>query len=114
MIGRVLLAALLAGIAAGLFMGGIPHERLTPLILTAETYEKAGGHDHRVASAADAGMADQGMTSGNDSATERAAGTAEEESWQPRDGWERTAYTTLASVVTGAGFAVLLAGASLL
>ena len=33
MIGRVLLAALLAGIAAGLIMGAIQHVRLTPLIL---------------------------------------------------------------------------------
>ncbi len=41
MIGRVLLAALLAGIAAGLLMGIIQHWRLTPLILEAEVYEVA-------------------------------------------------------------------------
>ena len=39
MIGRVLLAALLAGIAAGFIMGVIQHVRITPLILEAEVYE---------------------------------------------------------------------------
>lgn len=46
MIGRVLLAALLAGIAAGLVMGAIQHVRLTPLIVAAEAFEHghaAGG-----------------------------------------------------------------------
>jgi cobalt transporter subunit CbtA len=42
MVGRVLLAALLAGIAAGLIMGAIQEMRLTPLILAAETYEAGG------------------------------------------------------------------------
>ena len=39
MIGRVVLAVLLAGIAAGLVMGAIQHVRLTPLILEAEAFE---------------------------------------------------------------------------
>jgi cobalt transporter subunit CbtA len=42
MIGRVLLAALLAGIAAGVIMGAIQHVRLTPLILAAEVFEHGG------------------------------------------------------------------------
>jgi cobalt transporter subunit CbtA len=89
MIGRVILAALLAGIAAGLIMGAIQHVRLTPLILAAETYEgaaagtAAAGHDHGA------------------------------EGWQPAEGFERTFYTTLASVMTGAAFAAILAGISL-
>ena len=37
-----------------------------------------------------------------------------EEAWAPADGWQRTLYTTLASIVAGAGFAALLAGISLL
>ena len=49
MIGRVLLAALLAGIAAGLLMGLIQHVRLTPIILQAEVFEQAAGHDHGAA-----------------------------------------------------------------
>ncbi len=80
MIGRVLLAALLAGIVAGLFMGAIQHLRITPMILQAEALEHA----------------------------------AEAGEWRPADGWERTLSTTVATALTGAAFAVILAGVSLL
>ena len=39
-------------------------------------------------------------------------GTAHE--WQPQEGFQRTALTTLASAMAGAGYAILLAGVSLL
>lgn len=94
MIGRVLLAALLAGIAAGLFMGVIQHWRLTPLILEAEKYEVAGASH-------DAGAAAE--------STEHEA-----EDWAPGDGLERTLFTTLTLIVTGAAYAAILAGVSLL
>ena len=89
MIGRVLLAALLAGIAAGLIMGIIQHVRLTPLILEAETYETAS-HAHDAAAAA-----------------------TEDEGWKPAGGWQRTLATTATAAMTGAAFALLLAGVSL-
>ena len=88
MIGRVILAALLAGIAAGLIMGVIQHVRLTPLILEAETFEKAG-HSHTPAEA----NADEG--------------------WAPADGWQRSLATTATAAITGAAFALILAGISL-
>ena len=58
----------------------------------------------------------------SDPMAEPQAGTAEQTAemaseskvWQPSEGLERTLFTTLASVVTGAGFAALLAGVSLL
>lgn len=104
MIGRVILAALLAGIAAGILMGGIQEVRITPLIIEAEKYE--------------APEAETKVTASEPSATEQSSGSAapaaESEAWGPANGLERTVYTTLASVVTGAGFAVLLAGLSLL
>jgi cobalt transporter subunit CbtA len=103
MIGRVLLAALLAGIAAGLFMSVIQHVRITPLILEAEKYENAGGHQHSHETAA-----------GETEIAQITEPGAEEEAWAPTDGIERTLYTTLASVVAGAGFAALLAGISIL
>ncbi|MGE0240271.1 MAG: CbtA family protein [Parvibaculaceae bacterium] len=109
MIGRVILAALLAGIAAGLFYGVIQHVRLTPLILEAEKYETAGdGHTH------DHGAATTTTTTTEQTAAPAAEPAAEEEAWGPADGAERTFYTFLASVVAGAGFAALLAGVSLL
>lgn len=107
MIGRVLLAALLAGIAAGLFYGAIQHVRLTPLILEAEKYENAGdGHSHDHAATA--------TTTDTTAAQSAPAPADEEEGWAPADGTERTSFTFLASIVAGAGFAALLAGVSLL
>lgn len=109
MIGRVILAALLAGIAAGLFYGAIQHVRLTPLILEAEKYENAGdGHSH-----------DHGAAATTTTTTEQAPApavepAAEEEAWAPADGAERTVFTFLASILAGAGFAALLAGLSIL
>ncbi len=91
MIGRVLLAALLAGIAAGLLMGVIQHWRLTPLILEAEKYEVAeAAHDAATVTAHEA------------------------EGWAPDEGLERTLFTTLTLIVAGAAYAAILAGVSLL
>ena len=94
-----MLAALIAGMAAGFIYGGVQHVQTTPLILAAEVYETAPAHDHGAAAPA-----------------ETAAPTQEQEveEWAPADGWQRTLSTTLSSVITGAGFAVLLAGVSLL
>jgi len=39
MIGRVLFAALLCGVAAGLFMSAIQAWKVTPLIIAAEAFE---------------------------------------------------------------------------
>jgi cobalt transporter subunit CbtA len=84
MIRRVVLAAILAGIAAGLVMSAIQHWRVTPLILQAEAFEVAHAHG------------------------------AEEEAWAPADGVERTALTVLFNLLTGVGFALIAAAASLL
>ena len=83
MIRRVVLAAILAGIAAGLVMSAIQSWRVTPLILEAETYETAQAH-------------------------------GEEEAWAPADGIERTAFTVLFNLLTGIGFGLIAAAASLL
>ena len=101
MIGRLVLAALIAGMAAGLIYGGVQHVQTTPLILAAEVYEAAPDHDHAAA------------------ATDPAVPSApapenEEEAWAPAEGWQRTLSTTVSSMITGAGFALLLAAVSLL
>jgi cobalt transporter subunit CbtA len=103
MIGRLVLAALIAGMAAGFIYGGVQHVQTTPLILAAEVYETAPAHDHGAAA-----------TQTTDPATPTPAHEHEEEAWAPADGWQRTLSTTLASVITGAGFALLLVGVSLL
>lgn len=89
MIGRVVLAVLLAGIAAGLVMGVIQHFKVTPLIVAAESYElpalaaEAGGHSH-------------------------------EAGWTPAQGFERSFYTMVSTMMAGAAWAAALAGISLL
>ena len=101
MIGRIVLAALIAGMAAGILMGGIQHVRITPIILAAEVYEKAA----ETAAPAQTTTKDAtAMTMTHDHAEE----------WEPSDGLQRTLLTTLASVIAGAGFAGMLAGISLL
>jgi cobalt transporter subunit CbtA len=71
-----------------------------PLILKAEVYEGEGpatpAHDH-----------DHG-----DAAAPSAVHEHGDEGWQPADGFERTAFTLLANIVTGVGFALLLIAAS--
>ena len=108
MIGRLVLAALIAGMAAGFIYGGVQHVRTTPLILAAEFYETAepAAHDHAAATVDPAAPAEAAAPS--------LAHEHEEEEWAPGDGWQRTFSTTLASVITGAGLAILLAGVSLL
>jgi cobalt transporter subunit CbtA len=101
MIGRLVLAALIAGMAAGLLYGGVQHLRTTPLILAAEAFEKAAAHDHAATA----------------TTTQEATAPTHEHSeaeWTPADGWQRTLSTTIASVITGAGFALVLAAVSLL
>lgn len=114
MIGRIVLAALIAGMAAGILMGGIQHVRITPLILQAEVFEKAAE-----ATEAPAATAVEPANKTTDDATGVAKSSEHEtpehtEEWEPADGWQRTLATTLASVIAGAGFAGMLAGMSLL
>jgi len=84
---RLLLAALCAGLVAGV-VAALAHQLGTvPLILEAETYEKP---------AAPAGQAGQ--------AHEHAAAAE----WEPENGFERAAYTLVADLLTGIGFALLV------
>lgn len=96
MIGRVVLAAILAGIAAGLVMSAIQHWRVTPLILQAESFEASleAGHGH--------GEEAAHVHGGDDHA------------WAPADGLERTGFTVLFNVLTGVGFGLVAAAASLI
>jgi cobalt transporter subunit CbtA len=80
---RLVFAALCAGLLSGVFVT-LAHQICTvPLILQAETYETP---------------------------PERAMAAAHEHpsAWEPENGAERTAYTLLADILTGVGFALLL------
>jgi predicted cobalt transporter CbtA len=87
MIGRLVLAALIAGMAAGLIYGGVQHVQTTPLIIAAEVYETAepAAHDHGTAATDPAAAAEAAAP----------AHEHDEEEWGPADGWPRTLSTTL-------------------
>lgn len=90
---NIIVVAALAGALAGLGMTVAQQLSTVPLILKAEVYEgqsAAPAHDHA------------------------APGAAHEhgDGWAPGDGFERTAFTAAANVVTGIGFALLLVAVS--
>nr|WP_295883407.1 CbtA family protein [uncultured Devosia sp.] len=111
MIRNLFAAALIAALAAGLLTAAIQHFRVTPLILHAETFEGEGGHSHGT----EAAVADHEHAEGTPAHTHDAvaATAAEPEEWAPQDGFERTAYTTLATVLAAAGFALLIGAISM-
>ena len=86
----MVLVAAAAGLIAGLGMTVAQQFTTVPLILKAEVFEQAGEakagpqHEHADASAHE-----------------------HDEGWAPSDGFERTAFTLAANVITGIGFALL-------
>lgn len=111
MIRNLFAAAILAALCAGLITAAIQHFRVTPLILHAETFEGEGGHSH----GAEPVAADHEHAAGTPEHSHDAvaATAAEPEQWAPQDGFERAAYTTLATVLAAAGFALLIGAVSM-
>ena len=91
---NIVLLAAIAGVLAGLGMTVAQQLTTVPLILKAEIYEE------------------QGATPAHDHGDTAQAQSHEEEGWSPTNGFERTAFSVLANVVTGVGFALLLIAAS--
>ena len=109
MIRNLFAAALLAALCAGLVTAAIQHFRVTPIILHAETFEGEGGHSHAPA------VEEHEHAEGTAEHSHEAVATteAEPEEWAPQDGFERTAYTTLATVLAAAGFALVIGAVSM-
>jgi cobalt transporter subunit CbtA len=89
---RLFIAAASAGVLSGLFVTIAHNVTTVPIILAAEVFEKA--EDAPAADAAPAAAVNSAATT--------------EEAWEPQDGFERTAFTALADLLTGIGFALLL------
>jgi len=83
---RLVLVALCAGLLSGIFATAAHQIGTVPVILKAEMYEEAA--EHQAASV---------------QAHEHNA------MWEPENGAERTTYTLIADILTGIGFALLLA-----
>ena len=101
MVAKALLAAIVAGLVAGILMTGVQQLRLVPLIVHAEAYER-GGHDHGAADAA---------------ASEATPGAAAVPGGENNDrlfGVGRGAGSLMANLVVGAGYGLLLAAVALL
>lgn len=101
---RVLLAAIAAGLLAGLLMTPVHLRQVVPLILEAEKFETSHSHGE-----ATVHVHEDGTPHVHEAPAAPVAAEAVAES-----GLSRNWNTLLANLVTGAGFGLLLAGVSLL
>jgi len=110
MLHRILLAALVAGFVGGLATAALQHFTTTPLILEAEHYENGeAGLAHSGLGGEAIGGARLILAHGG---AEHADG--DHEAWAPTDGIERTLYTSVATIGTAFGFALILLSAMVL
>ncbi|MDN3273213.1 CbtA family protein [Frankia sp. RB7] len=114
----IVFASVIAGFIVGLIVTVLQQFGTVPLILKAEVFEKAAEtHQH------DAPATAQPAAAGHDHADHDHAahdhgdhdhGAGDHDhgagAWEPRDGFERNAYTAAANILTAIGFALLLAG----
>jgi cobalt transporter subunit CbtA len=101
---RLFIAAASAGLLSGLFVTLIHQVTTVPIILEAEVFEKAADEK---AAAAPAAEPTANATSG-EAAHDHEGHDHGADAWEPEDGFERTAYTVGADLLTGIGFALLL------
>jgi cobalt transporter subunit CbtA len=111
---RLFTAAALAGLLAGVFVTLVHQVTTVPVILAAEVYEKAAeapaaGPSSTAATQSGTQMA--GMSAADMSAMPAAESHEHDHgagAWEPADGFERTAFTVLADILSGIGFALAL------
>ncbi|MGO4704615.1 CbtA family protein [Microvirga sp. 2MCAF38] len=102
---NIVFVSALVGLLTGLALTGMQYASTVPLILKAETFESAEPpkpHEHAATPAHDHGVG----------AAQAHSHEHDEEGWAPADGFERSAFTALANIVTAIGFAILLVTAS--
>lgn len=112
----IVFASVIAGFIVGLIVTVVQQFGTVPLILKAEVFETAAEmHQHEAPATA------QPAATGHDHADHDHAahdhgdhGAGDHDhgagAWEPRDGFERNAYTAAANILTAIGFALLLAG----
>ena len=97
MLRTILLAAVVGGALAGVLVTGLQALRVVPLILAAESYEQGEAAPAR-------GVSGHSQAVPGD-------GAADDEGWAPETALQRSLATTFANLLTGIGFALLLAAA---
>ncbi|MDI2142559.1 MULTISPECIES: CbtA family protein [unclassified Pseudomonas] len=93
MIKRIAQTAGFTGLLAALLLTLLQSFWVSPLILQAETFEKA-----------------EPVAEVHEHASGTAAHTHDAEAWEPKDGWQRVVSTTGGNLVVAVGFALMLAG----
>lgn len=93
MIKRIAQTAGFTGLLAALLLTLLQSFWVSPLILQAETYEKA-----------------EPVAEVHEHAAGTAAHTHDAEAWEPENGWQRVVSTTGGNLVVAVGFALMLAG----
>lgn len=117
MITRVLAVGLLAGLFAGLAVAALQSFTTTPLILAAEVFEDAaetkadntalGGRSGPVFAATEPRL----ILVHGDAHSDGEPAQPNGKEWAPQDGIERTVFTSIATIATAVGFAlIILAG----
>jgi cobalt transporter subunit CbtA len=110
MIQRLLKAGFLAGLAVGLAIAVLQHFTTSQLILQGEMYEKAAQHQHHAAVKAPT----LPIVRVHDDASSAVAEVEDEEDgWQPANGWQRITATSVATIATAIGYALILIAAML-
>jgi cobalt transporter subunit CbtA len=104
----IVFASVISGFIVGIIVTVLQQFGTVPLILKAEVFEKAA-ESHQVSEPHQASDSQAPpAAAGHDHAGHEHEHAAE--AWEPKDGFERNAYTAAANVLTGVGFALLLAG----
>ncbi|WP_367257085.1 CbtA family protein [Pseudomonas sp. stari2] len=93
MIKRIAQTAGFTGLLAALLLTLLQSFWVSPLILQAETFEKA-----------------EPVAEVHEHASGTATHTHDAEAWEPKDGWQRVVSTTGGNLVVAVGFALMLAG----
>lgn len=100
---RILITALLAGFLGGLGISVVQEFTTAPIIHHAEEFDSKGvpgGHKH--------GHLDKAPHPLLHLAQAKQTPPTEHEAWAPAGGLERTVYSTLANIIAGIGFALIL------
>ena len=108
----IVFASVISGFVVGLLVTVVQQFGTVPLILKAEVFEKAAEtHQHDAPATAQPAAAGHDHADHDHAAHDHGAGDHDHGgAWEPRDGFERNAYTAAANVLTAIGFALLLAG----
>ncbi|MGE6743390.1 CbtA family protein [Allorhizobium pseudoryzae] len=108
----IVFSAVVAGIVSGIAVSLLQMAGTVPLIIAAEAYETAGPAAEPAAASAPHVHA-PGTPAHDHAVTAQShdAGHDHGDGWAPADGFERTAYTMAANVLTAIGYALVLTAA---